>query len=692
MQKQKTKQILAIFVLGTFLISTQSAFADDMAFSKAIRGRIIENFKKEQQKNINNSNVVLSDDLNLFDTQNKISVYETIKEKNKQKKEQLDLQKDVISSRVMNLEETITLLDEEIATTTQEVLNLSRNIIALTQEIETTKLDIEVLNKQIYENKKILLKYIAHIYKKQNLIYSGEDSNIDSLKTVILNSDNLSEVLSDLHFSTILDATGQMLIEKHRKLVKELFVRKLDLEKKNVQLKEDKKQELLKRKYQLERKEFRTKILEFTKGKQELFEQFIQDKMAIDKKLKIKIIQNKIKLRNQKVELLSKYKCNYIDENLLNSFSGAQIDFEEFGTGETDAACIKLNKVLTAESKLKPFLGTNFEFWPVNPSRGLSAYFKDPSYLESVWADHDAIDIRASQGTDIVAPADGYVTYLKEPTDEGYAYIALKHANGYITIYGHVSETLFQQYEFVKAWEVFARSWGEFGTKWAGLMTTGPHLHMEVYKENELVDPLNYLDLTKLGDSRLPSFDIYYDKFAQDFKVDHGYEYLGDLNIIDMLRGFEGFRDTAYQDAAGIWTIGYGFTSLNGKPVQEFDYMTREEAELELVKKAAYYTNYKNFIKVPLTPEQEMALTSFEYNLGRNIWTKDADKWGAWPIIDMINSWDIYGASEYMKEFSSAGGKVLRWLKSRRLREADLMLKWLEESDLSYFASQDLNY
>ena len=48
MQKQKTKQIIATFVLGTFLISTQSAFADDMAFSKAIRGKIIENFKKEQ--------------------------------------------------------------------------------------------------------------------------------------------------------------------------------------------------------------------------------------------------------------------------------------------------------------------------------------------------------------------------------------------------------------------------------------------------------------------------------------------------------------------------------------------------------------------------------------------------------------------------------------------------------------------
>jgi phosphoenolpyruvate carboxylase len=48
-------------------------------------------------------------------------------------------------------------------------------------------------------------------------------------------------------------------------LIKELFVKKLDLERDYVELKEAKKQELLKRKLQLEKKEFRQKILDFTK-------------------------------------------------------------------------------------------------------------------------------------------------------------------------------------------------------------------------------------------------------------------------------------------------------------------------------------------------------------------------------------------------------------------------------------------
>ena len=43
--------------------------------------------------------------------------------------------------------------------------------------------------------------------------------------------------------------------------------------------------------------------------------------------------------------------------------------------------------------------------------------------------------------------------------------------------------------------------------------------------------------------------------------------------------------------------------------------MSREVADSMFASKVNEYTNWKNFIKVPLTPSQEAALTSFEYNL-----------------------------------------------------------------------------
>ena len=48
----------------------------------------------------------------------------------------------------------------------------------------------------------------------------------------------------------------------------------------------------------------------------------------------------------------------------------------------------------------------------------------------------------------------------------------------------------------------------------------------------------------------------------------------GDV-LLKSIRRFEGFRGKAYQDAKGVWTIGYGHTIQ----VKEGDIVTRKEAE-----------------------------------------------------------------------------------------------------------------
>jgi len=492
----------------------------------------MENFKQEQFNNIyNNANWLLKEDVNFFETQNKIMMFETIRDNNKEQKEELDIQRQVISDRVTNLEDAIALIDADIEKTQNEILSLSRNIVALYSEINMTKDEIEEKNKEIYESRKILLEYIAHIYKKQNVLYSWEYKDIDSLKTVLLSDGTLWDILSELHFTSVLEVAWQSLVEQYRRLVKELFVKKLDLEKKNKNLKNTKSQELIKRKSLIEKKQFREKILDYTKGQEELFTQYVKEKIKVDTTLKIKIIQNKVKLKDQKSELLAKYNCNYLDEKLFSD-DMYLLDLQDGGQKD----CMELNKILTLESQLKPFSQNkqNVFLWPIQPEKWISAYYKDPGYLDVVWASHDAIDIIAPQATDIIAPADGYITYVKEPTDEWYAYAVLKHANGFVTVYWHINEVLFKQYDFIKAGTVFARSGGEVGTNWAGLMTTGPHLHFEVYKDREYVDPLNYLDLTVLSEDKVPPVQKYAYKYVNDYKERHGEEYTGDLlkNIV----------------------------------------------------------------------------------------------------------------------------------------------------------------
>jgi hypothetical protein len=86
----------------------------------------------------------------------------------------------------------------------------------------------------------------------------------------------------------------------------------------------------------------------------------------------------------------------------------------------------------------------------------------------------------------------------------GYSYLILAHAGGFMTVYGHVSEFRVAEGEKVFAGQIVALSGATPGTKGAGLMTTGAHLHFEVLKGGKYVDPLDYLPLSYLPLDTLP--------------------------------------------------------------------------------------------------------------------------------------------------------------------------------------------
>ena len=66
-------------------------------------------------------------------------------------------------------------------------------------------------------------------------------------------------------------------------------------------------------------------------------------------------------------------------------------------------------------------------------------------------------------------------------------------------MYGHISGVNVSKFDVVKRGQVIAKSGGEPGTMGAGPMTSGPHLHFEVFKNGEAVDPLAYLNLSNLN-------------------------------------------------------------------------------------------------------------------------------------------------------------------------------------------------
>jgi murein DD-endopeptidase MepM/ murein hydrolase activator NlpD len=100
---------------------------------------------------------------------------------------------------------------------------------------------------------------------------------------------------------------------------------------------------------------------------------------------------------------------------------------------------------------------------------------------------HFAVDIVAETGTPIKATADGTVIFSGWTLDTGYV-IIIKHAKNFVSIYKHNGTLLKEQGEFVKSGEAIAT----VGS--TGELTTGPHLHFELWSNGYAVNPINLID------------------------------------------------------------------------------------------------------------------------------------------------------------------------------------------------------
>ncbi len=129
--------------------------------------------------------------------------------------------------------------------------------------------------------------------------------------------------------------------------------------------------------------------------------------------------------------------------------------------------------------------------WPI-PARRVSAGFRDSDYVRIFKVPHNAIDIPTPQGTPIRAQGDGYVLKVVD-NGMGYSYIMVNYGGGEVAVYGHVSSILVTQGQFVPQGTVIGATGATPGTRGAGWMTTGPHLHLEVWLNGVAVNPLEYL-------------------------------------------------------------------------------------------------------------------------------------------------------------------------------------------------------
>lgn len=100
---------------------------------------------------------------------------------------------------------------------------------------------------------------------------------------------------------------------------------------------------------------------------------------------------------------------------------------------------------------------------------------------------HFAVDVIVPTNTPVKAAADGTVIFAEWTVETGYVVI-IEHKQELISVYKHNSAITKSQGDLVKAGEVIAMSGS------TGELSTGPHLHFELWSKGYPINPTNFID------------------------------------------------------------------------------------------------------------------------------------------------------------------------------------------------------
>jgi murein DD-endopeptidase MepM/ murein hydrolase activator NlpD len=185
-----------------------------------------------------------------------------------------------------------------------------------------------------------------------------------------------------------------------------------------------------------------------------------------------------------------------IDKQLsaINGFlkaRGIQPAFKKGVGGETDSDVLSADEITNFYEKYLGRIAYNLSYTPLGlPFQGtITSTFghrENPFGGENVET-HKGLDISGPLGSPVKAMAKGEVEFAGVRGGFGNC-IILKHANGYETLYGHLSKMLVKPGDQINIGQ-------EIGKIGSTGRSTGPHLHYEVHKNGQKINPQSFLTL-----------------------------------------------------------------------------------------------------------------------------------------------------------------------------------------------------
>jgi murein DD-endopeptidase MepM/ murein hydrolase activator NlpD len=325
------------------------------------------------------------------------------------------------------------LLDEQINTTREEIENISGQILYVESQIEEKQAELE---KALQEEDEQYAKFAIRVR-------AMEENGTISYYSVLFGARDYTDLLCRLDFIGEIIRYDEKVVEDLEKAQAATLKSRLELE----------------------------------TSKDEL-----TDYMTAQEKMQDELAAQIMKADEMMIELQSNrdaFERVFEENEILEGELSLKID-ETIKELERIAA-----EKAAAQSSSGSIVSTGTYVWPSYDSRYITSLFGQRLHpVLGYYKSHNGVDIGASYGTDILAADSGVVVTSEYSSSYG-NYIMIMHGGGRYTLYAHMS----QRYSSVGD-EV---SQGEtIGLVGSTGMSTGPHIHYEVYEAGKRVNPLNY--------------------------------------------------------------------------------------------------------------------------------------------------------------------------------------------------------
>ena len=358
----------------------------------------------------------------------------------KSQKSQLSSQKSSLQSTINSLQsqqsDQIALknaLDEKNAITVKQILNLNEQIELHTQLIEQKTEEVDAAQKVAD----------AQLEKYKVRVRAMEESGRYSYFEVLLGASSIGEFLSLIDDIGDIMRSDKELEDAYRQSVEDLKAVKAEYEEAKAEM-EDSKAELVALKAQ-------------------------QEKDIAEATAVIASLQSDISSNSSVLNELS------AQESALNS--------------EIQKKVAELNKQQEEQKKNDSgssggsTTGTGNLVWPSYCTYITSRQGPRTHPITGVYKNHGGTDIGASYGSAIYAADSGTVVYSSDGWNGGWGnYVMIDHGNGMQTLYAHMSSRAVSVGQTVSRGQTI----GYVGSTG---MSTGPHLHFEMYINGSRIDP-----------------------------------------------------------------------------------------------------------------------------------------------------------------------------------------------------------